>query len=1426
MGQFSDRVFGVDIGTETIKLVVLGQNDKGEQHTALYRRVHYKDPYTTLSGMLAEAGWTPGEKLAATGRLSRGLICSRVPTKAALTLGVRFLHSEMLPGTIISVGSHGFSVLELQEDGSAMYRENSRCSQGTGNFLSQLVERFDMSIEQASTLSATVDRPVPLSGRCPVILKTDMTHLANKGEDKAAILAGLYDAVCENVQSLLKPETMPGRVVLTGGVTVAPRVRTYFRSFLERAGMELVPGSETSTYYLEALGAALVARDLAAPHDGPLFAEHRHASFQHIPPLTDFLPLVHRLPAALHAKEDPRSPVTIGYDIGSTGAKAVAVNRRTGTVTWEHYLPTQGDPIGAAQRLTRIFLEETGGSHPVLSTGVTGSGREIVGSLLSSCYGSAPVVVMNEIAAHAEGALHHDPDVDTIFEIGGQDAKYTRLEEGHIIDAAMNEACSAGTGSFIAEQGSRFEGTPNVSDMSDRAMRAPFGVSLGQHCSVFIAEVISDAVAERVPQDSILAGLYDSVAQNYLNRVKGNRSVGKRIFCQGMPFHSDALAAAIARQTGRDVVIPPNPGTIGALGIALIALRHTSDADTPVDLAHFLEARLLRKETFVCNATKGCGGTGNKCRIERLHTLVDNAERLFFWGGSCSLYDNGISRRKLPDGSPDPFRERRELMRQCVDAHPHHEGRPTLAMVEEFALKAWVPFFVAFFDQLGCNVTVHAGQDLATLKRGIEAANVPFCAPMQLYQGVVAGLRSAEGPDYLFSPRIRECVRHAAEPHAGTCPIVQAAPDIISLGIPMAGTQCLTGRVDMGEGNLASRRFRASVRALARSIGKEELWETAYEKACETQTRFEQECQALGRRAVAFARTHSLPLVVVLGRGYTLHNTLLNANVPGILREQGALAVPMDCYPLEDATPVYPSVYWGASQGNLRAAYQIRRTPGQYAVYCSNYSCGPDSFTLHFFSYLMENRPFAIIETDGHSGDAGTRTRIEAFLYCVQGDTERSARNPRATAPRLHDLTPLEGDRVSILDACHSGEILLIPRMGPSSETIASMLCAEGARAEALPIATQKTLRFGHKHTSGKECIPLALTLGGLLERLEEDRNSDERFAFLMPTANGPCRFGMYNMLQKIILEKSGWSDRVRIISPSDEDYFAEVPLDFQLRTFACFAATDMLQGALHDVRPVETAPGRANALYATYMQALKRHLLAMPPRGTASSLYNMTFGVFGIARLLRKAAREFAAIKDFSRSLPTVSVVGEIFVRLDSFANGNVIEALEHRGIRCRLAPFNEWFIYSTLNELQRFDEDRALPGDSRRGAWLSKTIQYRILHSLHHAMGGPLGWPRPGRVEDIMEAATPFINPELVSEAILSVGTPVLEYGHGLIDGVVAVGPHECMPNKIVESQLVHVERQTGLATLTLSLNGEPTDPELLDRFAFEVHEHHAHQ
>ena len=1406
------RFLGIDLGTETLKIVELIRTDRGFQISRRQLIEHGKNPLPLLAEALRQWDWAGVQGAAATGRLSRQLNLPQIPAKQALSRGYQARFGSA-PATLVSIGSHGFSVLEIRSRSLEVYRENSRCSQGTGNFLRQLVERFSLSIEDASELCVGVEKPAPLSGRCPVILKTDMTHLANKGEDRARILAGLFDAVCENVMVLIKPGISPANVLLTGGVTRSRRVQNYFREALARHHMTHQPAADEDALFLEALGCARLAAETpgTVPALDQLQAPAAEASLEKLSALSGFLPRVTRMPRQplAYVNGDCRELV-LGFDIGSTGSKAVALDVLSRKVVWEGYCQTLGVPVAAAQSLLKQFLQGPARHCRLAGFGVTGSGREIVGSLLTTCYGKEAVYILNEIAAHAEGACHFNPRVDTIFEIGGQDAKYIRLAEGRVIDCAMNEACSAGTGSFIEEQGKKFTGIRDVVHLGETALTAPSGVSLGQHCSVFMAEIIDQAVAAGVANESIIAGLYDSIIQNYLNRVKGSRSVGRVIFCQGMPFASDALAAAVARQTGSEVIIPPNPGTVGALGIALLSRRELAwQGRQPLDPVRFLGAKVDQKNTFVCKSAIGCGGAGNRCKIDALKTIVAGDRQTFTWGGGCSLHDQGTRRKKLPDHAPDPFRERADWQREHLELLNQARGGKRIAVADEFMLKGLFPFFTTFLYECGFDLEVVAGADQSTLKRGIQEANVPFCAPMQLFHGVARRMTETQA-DYLFLPMIRHLPRVKDEPHAVVCPIVQASPDLLRWDLGQANAhKILSPVVDVGPGNLASAKFVTSCRRLAEELGvARQTWQAAFRKARATQEQFEAHCLALGQRALEYCARHHLAPVVVLGRPYTIYNPVLNSNVPAILREQGAIGIPVDCYPLNPETPVFQGMFWGHGQRSLRAAHQIRRSPGVYSLYCSNYSCGPDSFNLHFYSYIMEGRPFAIIETDGHSGDAGTKTRVEAFLHCVEQE-RRSATPP----PAPNDFQRLEPPSLSLRDF-KSNEVVLVPRLGPGSEVVTACLQGAGIPAESLPLPNRDTLRLGRRYTSGKECLPMCLTLGNLLQRLEGETDPQRRFVYLMPGTNGPCRFGVYNLLNRITLERLGWNDRLRIWSPKDANYFAGLPPGFAMLVFAGFMASDLLLDALLTVRPAEREKGAAQLLYAKNRAALLA-LLETAAHGDLSlprSLWQIASGrLFGIPRLLAEAATAFALIQQ-PTTQPTVLLVGEIYVRCDDFANDFIAQKLESQGLRVRLVPFNEWVEYCDFISYQ-------LGNKSGWSARLASFLQQRIQDTTYRAMAQTLGWPPRPTVPDSLRAAQPFLRPEMAGEAVLTIGSAAHEWHEKRIDGVVSVGPLECMPNKIAEAQFYHLSEKHGLPSLTIPVNGDPVDPEIIHNFAFEV-------
>ena len=400
----------------------------------------------------------------------------------------------------------------------------NKCASGTGEFFLQQLRRMDVSLAEAARWTATAD-PYQVSGRCSVFCKSDCTHATNKGVPKSKVTAGLCKMMANKILELLK-KVDRRNIMIVGGTTQNRMMIAYLQ--------EQIPGLivPKEAAYFEALGAALWALENTTrplPAIADLF-RNDVSSFDRLPPLRRFSSQVEFKSIE---KKDPRAGdrVYIGLDVGSTTTKAVLLRKEDNAILASVYLRTNGDPITASRRCYRQILDQVSAvvdpqKIEIEGLGVCGSGRQIAG-LHALTDG-----VINEIIAHATASVYFDPAVDTIFEIGGQDAKYTYITNGVPSDYAMNEACSAGTGSFLEESAYETLGV-QMEDIADIALQGQNVPNFNDQCAAFIASDIKNAIHEGVGREDIMAGLVYSICMNYANRVKGNRPVGNKVFMQG-----------------------------------------------------------------------------------------------------------------------------------------------------------------------------------------------------------------------------------------------------------------------------------------------------------------------------------------------------------------------------------------------------------------------------------------------------------------------------------------------------------------------------------------------------------------------------------------------------------------------------------------------------------------------------------------------------------------------------------------------------------------------------------------------------------------------------------------------------------------------------------------------------------------------------
>ncbi|HEU5451861.1 MAG TPA: acyl-CoA dehydratase activase, partial [Terriglobales bacterium] len=499
----------------------------------------------------------------------------------AVAKGMRVFYPQVR--TVFEMGGENSKYLHLEPAakskylGIVDYQSSGDCAAGTGSFIDQQATRLLYQVEEVGPAACAASCAARIAGRCSVFAKSDMIHAQQKGYSTDQILRGLCDAVARNFKSaIVKGRNVAAPVAFIGGVALNDGVRNAMREAfkLDDAGL-FVPELHC---WIGALGAAIFETEewrkrsfkkihQLRQHTGRQpFACSDPLSMEKVLLLRDQSSANHKSQITNHKSE--KVPAYLGIDIGSVSTNLV-VTDEAGNLLKEIYLRTQGRPIEVVNRGLAEIQCELGDQLEILGVGTTGSGRELIGELVGAD------TVNDEITAHKTGAMHVCRHlgmemVDTIFEIGGQDSKFIRIDDGVVVDFTMNEACAAGTGSFLEEQAEKL-GISIKDEFARLALASQSPARLGERCTVFMERDVTSLLLKGAEVGDLAAGLAYSVALNYLNRVVRGRKIGNVIFFQGGTAYNDAVAAAFSQILGKRIIVPPHNGVIGAIGMALLA---------------------------------------------------------------------------------------------------------------------------------------------------------------------------------------------------------------------------------------------------------------------------------------------------------------------------------------------------------------------------------------------------------------------------------------------------------------------------------------------------------------------------------------------------------------------------------------------------------------------------------------------------------------------------------------------------------------------------------------------------------------------------------------------------------------------------------------------------------------------------------------
>ena len=1350
------KYIGSDIGSISVNTVLLNEKQQvieeyydfshGRPFNMLKERLtKIAASHNDLSGTVALTG--TGSKLAS--ELLNGIAVNEIVAQSKAVIAM-YPHVR----TVIEMGGEDSKLIFLEKnelkDGIKLsdFNMNNLCAAGTGSFLDQQAKRIGVSIEnEFGKLALKSVHPPRIAGRCSVFAKSDMIHLQQVATPVHDIIAGLCFAVARNFKSSLgKGKQLVKPIIFQGGVAAnAGMIRAFTEVYNLQPEELIIPKHFAS---MGAIGAVLFMLEAGKKPQKHIdlqklsaYLENRVNNFQSLKKLQDRNHQLLKNTYRLNGQKTTEA--YLGIDVGSLSTNLAIIDKNNNVLS-RRYLPTAGKPLEAIKKGLLEVGEEIGSRVEIKAVGTTGSGRYLTGDFVGAD------TIQNEITCQATAAINIDPEVDTIFEIGGQDSKYISISNGVIVDFEMNKVCAAGTGSFLEEQSDKL-GIKIKEEFGRRGLSSETPAKLGERCTVFMESDLNSHQQKGTPKDNLISGLAYSIVHNYLNRVVRDKPIGNKIFFQGGVTNNKAVLAAFEEVTGKPIHVPPHFDITGAIGAAILA-RESMINGRPSYFKGFEAGNInYEADNFVC---KSCS---NHCEIKRIK--IEGETKSLFYGGICDKYE--FDERKIAGSNlPNLFEERKELLLKGFE-NQNNPGQITIgfprALMNFYQL---FPFWKTFFSELGFNLKISEETDRKIITQSMETMVSETCLPVELVHGHVMNLIE-KNVDFIFLPFVVNSKGEKNNPTNNcNCPWVQSYPYLVKaaftdesvrkkLLIPTLHFRYFDRVLKKELQQFFSEKFNLPKSKILRAI----------EKANNQQTKFEQQVKLKGKSVFANLDKNQWNIVII-GRPYNSGDPALNLRMVKKLQNMNVQAIPLDFLPLEEENIFddYPGMYWPNGQKILQAARIISRTDNLFAIYLSNFRCGPDSFLMHFVKKEMNGKPFMHLEVDEHSADAGMITRIEAFIDSLKG---WKTNNTNGSVKIL----PANGKQKSNTDL--NSRTIYFPYARDAVHFLSAATRSCGIPSEVLPMQNQDDIELGRKYTNGQECFPFIATLGSFLKKLQEPGIDASKSSFFMPDHNGPCRFGEYNKLHRIIFDKLGYTS-AEIVHPSNEDAYASIAPGYSMKwrknCWKGIVAGDLLRKMQEQTRPYEIEKGKTDAVYEMYLQ---------------KSIKSVENNCVGLTKLLKEAAQEFKSIpvRNFG-SKPIVAIVGEIFMRDNPFCSDFLVQRLENLGAETAMAPFAEWVNYSTI----RFARDSRWKGNiknlfkARVQLFFQKAMEKKITGSLKNIYK----LTNEVEVEEMLENCGEFIHKDYDGDPPLAIGSAVL-LAEKQIAGVVNILPFTCMPGTI---------------------------------------------
>ena len=1408
---------GIDIGSTTIKTIIL--NDEKQIIHKSYRR-HLANIQNSLIEELQNI-----KKL-----FSQQKYIVNITGSAGMGIGERvginFIQEVVAANeiarsiypesqTMIDLGGEDAKIVFFSKERQPEIRMNGNCAGGTGAFIDQMASLMNLEVDQLGHEALNYKKKYPIASRCGVFAKTDVQNLISRNIPSPDISASiLYAVALQTVTSLARGCAIKPKVLCVGGpLTFIPALRNAFRDALK-----------------------LQDDDFIVPENGQYFPAWGAAYYSHIQPtvfeLGSLIGLLSQTTSTNHQtvlkplfdddleyiewqmakkiKKISFRPLNrykklncfIGIDSGSTTSKIVVLDQED-NVIYKFYANNSGNPLKTVSSGLGIFFEEIQRNNielNVLSSAATGYGEDLMKSALGLDFGIV------ETIAHLMGAQFVDPNVSFILDIGGQDMKSIFIKNGTIANIELNEACSAGCGSFLQNFASTLE--LDLETFSKVACLAQYPSDLGSRCTVFMNSMVKQALRENAGHDDIAAGLAYSVVKNCLFKVlkiSNLNDLGDNIVVQGGTFRNDAVYRALELLSQKKVSSTDHPELMGAIGAALYAKRMLGNNNS----RKTSQISLPKSEDIIIKDLT-CKACNNNCSVLQFKFANGNTS---YAGNKCEkVFFNKAN--KIQNGL-NCFDWKNELLfDQKIHADNIQKGK-TIGIPRVLNMFDNYPFWHTLFTEAGFNVRLSPESSFGLYQSGISTImSDNICFPAKLVHGHILSLIDQK-VDRIFYPIVpKEYKEFQGATDSFNCPIVSGYPEVIQSAIDTQGQYEIP--FDKPVVNFTTDKVLKNTSfSFFKTLGIDKnTFDLAFLKALKTRDNVKSKMYEYQQELLSKSIKTGQLTFVVAGRPYHT-DPLIHQKVGQILSDLGAVVLTDDVFrkPASGGFSALNIVsQWSYPNRVVQAAMEVSKLPSNIQlVQLNSFGCGPDSFFMDETKSILQavNKNVTVLRIDEIASPGSIRLRLRSLVESLKtniADNDFSSENNKIEYQGYQGNYKTQQDK---------NKTVLIPWLAdfisPFAPVIGELL---GLKVKNLPKSDKISADLGLMYGHNEVCYPSTLILGDIIKTLQSGEYDVKDVVLAITQTGGQCRATNYISQIKSGLLNAGFTD-IPIIALTSGDTYQNEESDFKLnwKKIAKIAIPIVLYGdALYQmyqsISVREIKEGASKHIFDSYME---RGIDAIRAKSTKQ-----------LRVLLIEAVADFNDVDILETKLERVGLIGEIFVKFNNYAQANITEWLKSKKVEVSIPPLLDFllqlFVNAKVNDKNGTSESSIFEKALLPLIWkyINKHVKRSesIMSKFRLFEASESIFAKAKNAEEIIDLSNQF------GEGWLIPGE-IAHYARKGVNKVVCLQPFGCIANHIVAKGIEKKIKQIypKMSILYLDIDGGIAETNLQNRLYFMI-------